>query len=159
MRKCVYHKQLDLDTLVATRGPNFSLSRLESRVSELWKLKGACSLSRRAMLRKWGVGDDLPLNFHPATIRASVTVGPLPNVGPPEGRVFRAFGPLPNVGPPEGRVFRALSRRRAGCADGSHEGNRGLVADGAMRPVFVVVAAPILQLFAGVGKGHEPMRV
>jgi hypothetical protein len=28
-----------------------------------------------------------------------------------------------------------------------------------MRPVFVVVLAPILQLFAGVGKGQEPMRV
>src|SRR5271154_1005780 len=35
----------------------------------------------------------------------------------------RVFGPLPNVGPPEGRVFRALSCRRAGCADRSHEGN------------------------------------
>jgi hypothetical protein len=41
----------------------------------------------------------------------------------------------------------------------SHDGSRGLVADGAMRPVFVVVLAPILQLFAGVGKGQEPMRV
>ena len=29
MRKCVYRKQLDLETLVATRGPNFPLSRLE----------------------------------------------------------------------------------------------------------------------------------
>ena len=51
------------------------------------------------------------------------------------------------------------SRRRAGCAGGNHEGSRGLVADGAMRPVFVVVAAPILQLFVGVGKGQEPVRV
>jgi hypothetical protein len=32
MRKCVYRKQLDLETLVATRGPNFPLSRLESRL-------------------------------------------------------------------------------------------------------------------------------
>ena len=32
MRKCVYRKQLDLETLVATRGPNFPLSRL-SRAS------------------------------------------------------------------------------------------------------------------------------
>jgi hypothetical protein len=32
IRKCVYRKQLDLDTLVATRGPNFPLSRLESRL-------------------------------------------------------------------------------------------------------------------------------
>jgi hypothetical protein len=32
MRKCVYRKQLDLETLVCTRGPNFPLSRLESRL-------------------------------------------------------------------------------------------------------------------------------
>jgi len=32
MRRCVYRKQLDLETLVATRGPNFPLSRLESRL-------------------------------------------------------------------------------------------------------------------------------
>jgi hypothetical protein len=32
MRKCVYRKQLDLETLVATRGPNFPFSRLESRL-------------------------------------------------------------------------------------------------------------------------------
>jgi hypothetical protein len=32
MRKCVYRKQLDLETLVATPGPNFPLSRLESRL-------------------------------------------------------------------------------------------------------------------------------
>jgi hypothetical protein len=30
MRRCVYRKQLDLDTLVCTRGPNFPLSRLEA---------------------------------------------------------------------------------------------------------------------------------
>jgi hypothetical protein len=30
--ECVYRKQLDLETLVATRGPNFPLSRLESRL-------------------------------------------------------------------------------------------------------------------------------
>jgi hypothetical protein len=30
MRKCVYRKQLDLDTLVCTRGPNFPISRLEA---------------------------------------------------------------------------------------------------------------------------------
>jgi hypothetical protein len=38
MRRCVYRKQLDLETLVATRGPNFPLSRLESRL--MWKSKG-----------------------------------------------------------------------------------------------------------------------
>ena len=32
MRRCVYRKQLDLETLVCTRGPNFPLSRLESRL-------------------------------------------------------------------------------------------------------------------------------
>ena len=30
MRRCVYRKQLDLETLVATRGPNFPLGRLET---------------------------------------------------------------------------------------------------------------------------------
>jgi hypothetical protein len=32
MRRCVYRKQLELETLVCTRGPNFPLSRLESRL-------------------------------------------------------------------------------------------------------------------------------
>src|SRR6476620_4489019 len=32
MRRCVYRKQLDLETLVATRGPNFPLLRLETRL-------------------------------------------------------------------------------------------------------------------------------
>jgi uncharacterized Zn finger protein (UPF0148 family) len=32
MRKCVYRKQLGLETLVATCGPNFPLSRLEGRL-------------------------------------------------------------------------------------------------------------------------------
>jgi hypothetical protein len=32
MRPCVYRKQLDLETLVCTRGPNFPISRLESRL-------------------------------------------------------------------------------------------------------------------------------
>jgi hypothetical protein len=32
MRRCIYRKQLDLDALVCTRGPNFPLSRLESRL-------------------------------------------------------------------------------------------------------------------------------
>jgi hypothetical protein len=31
-RRCVFRKQLELDTLVCTRGPNFPLSRLESRL-------------------------------------------------------------------------------------------------------------------------------
>jgi hypothetical protein len=32
VRECIYRKQLDLETLVSTRGPNFPLSRLESRL-------------------------------------------------------------------------------------------------------------------------------
>jgi hypothetical protein len=42
MRRCVYRKQLDLETLVTTRGPNFPLSRLESRLicPALWKSAG-----------------------------------------------------------------------------------------------------------------------
>ena len=32
MRRCVYRKQLDLEALVCTRGPNFPLSRLEGRL-------------------------------------------------------------------------------------------------------------------------------
>ena len=32
MRRCVYRKQLDLETLVCARGPNFPLSRLEGRL-------------------------------------------------------------------------------------------------------------------------------
>jgi hypothetical protein len=32
MRWCVYRKQLDLETLDSARGPNFPLSRLESRL-------------------------------------------------------------------------------------------------------------------------------
>ena len=35
MRRCVYRKQLDLETLVATRGPNFPLGRLEARLCVL----------------------------------------------------------------------------------------------------------------------------
>ncbi len=32
MRRCTYRKLLDLDTLFCTRGPNFPLSRLETRL-------------------------------------------------------------------------------------------------------------------------------
>jgi len=31
-RECVYRYELDLETLVWTRGPNFPISRLESRL-------------------------------------------------------------------------------------------------------------------------------
>jgi len=32
MRRCVYRKQLDLETLVSTRGPNFPISRVGGEV-------------------------------------------------------------------------------------------------------------------------------
>ena len=38
-------------------------------------------------------------------------------------------------------------------------GNRDVISDRAVRPVFVVVPTPILQLFASIRKAHEPMRV
>ena len=39
----------------------------------------------------WAFGSaaDLPLNFHPAAIRASAGFALRPNFGPPAGRVFR----------------------------------------------------------------------
>ena len=43
MRKCVYRKQLDLETLVATRGPKLSPSHASvfaPLVSSLWKSTG-----------------------------------------------------------------------------------------------------------------------
>jgi hypothetical protein len=60
MRRCVYRKQLDLETLVATRGPNFPLSRLESRL-----MCPACGNRRVTVvfepteaMRKSAAGDD-----------------------------------------------------------------------------------------------------
>jgi hypothetical protein len=85
---------------------------------------------------------DLPLKFHPAALRASVALVRSPTL---DRRKVEFSG--------------LMSRRRAGCAGGSHEGNRGLVADRPMRPNLVVVLAPILQLFAGVGKRQEPVSV
>jgi hypothetical protein len=85
---------------------------------------------------------DLPLNFHPAAIRASAGLICYPSL---DRRKVEFSG--------------LLSRRQAGCAGGSDEGNRGLVADCPVRSILVVVLAPILQLFTGVGKGQEPMRV
>jgi hypothetical protein len=45
VRPCVYRRTLDLDTLVATRGPNFPLARLESRL-----ICPACGSRRVAVL-------------------------------------------------------------------------------------------------------------
>ena len=59
MRRCVYRKQLDLETLVCTRGPNFPLGRLEGRLMcpACGNRRVTWSLNRRAMLREWEVGD------------------------------------------------------------------------------------------------------
>ena len=40
MRKCVYRKQLDLETLVATRGPNFPLSESRASCAQLVEIDG-----------------------------------------------------------------------------------------------------------------------
>jgi hypothetical protein len=60
MRKCVYRKQLDLETLVATRGPDFHWGgwRRASCVRLVGIGRSRWSLSRQAMLRKWEVGDE-----------------------------------------------------------------------------------------------------
>lgn len=52
-------------------------------------------------------------------------------------------------------MFPALSRCRAGDAIGIIRGNRNVVADCTMGPVFVRAAAPILQFFAGICQAHE----
>jgi len=47
----------------------------------------------------------------------------------------------------------------AGCVTGIHQRDRGLVANGTVRPILVVVSAPLLQLFARICKRQEPMGV
>ena len=60
----------------------------------------------------------MPLNCHPAAIRALAVFAPIPFLGPPEGRVSRRFAPIPFLGPPEGRVsglllrYHSLDRRK-----------------------------------------------
>jgi hypothetical protein len=76
--------------------------------------------------------------------------------------VCDAFAPidlLPIVGPPEGRVFRPLVTPAGWLHRRDHEGYRGLVADGSLRSILVIVLAPIVQLFPGVGNGQKPVRV
>jgi len=41
MRGCIYRKQLDLETLVSTRGPNFVIAAgVAADVPSLWKSSG-----------------------------------------------------------------------------------------------------------------------
>jgi hypothetical protein len=55
--------------------------------------------------------------------------------------------------------FPAKLRLSAGSAIIVVQQNRGSLPDRAVRALFVVVFAPILQLGSGVVKGHEPMGV
>lgn len=57
------------------------------------------------------------------------------------------------------KASRLSSQCRVGCVNGIHERDRGLVADGTVRPILIVVSAPILQLFAGVRKRQEPVGI
>jgi hypothetical protein len=49
MRRCVYRKQVDLETLVCTRGTNFPLSRLESHGLWIPVLTNAMIFARRML--------------------------------------------------------------------------------------------------------------
>jgi hypothetical protein len=73
MRKCVYRKQLDLEMLVATRGPNFPLSRLESRL-----MCPACGNRRVTVV------------FEPPAMRRWVTIARAPTRSGPS-RVFSRY--------------------------------------------------------------------
>lgn len=57
------------------------------------------------------------------------------------------------------RKFPAPLRWRAGDAIGMVHGNRDVVSDRAVRSDLIVVSTPSIQLFAGIGKAHEPVRV
>jgi len=66
---------------------------------------------------------------------------------------------LPNLGPPDAGVFPARSGRRAGCVAGIMQSARDVISDRAVGSVLIVVSTPSLQLFLGICKAHEPMRV
>jgi hypothetical protein len=61
IRKCVYRKQLDLETLVATCGPNFPLGRLESRLMcpACRNRRAVAVFEPRRTVRGWGVVERL----------------------------------------------------------------------------------------------------
>lgn len=67
--------------------------------------------------------------------------------------------PRPFSGPPELGVSGVRSRRWAGWSAGILRQDRGLVADGPVWPILVVVFDPSLQLFGRIRKGQEPVRV
>ena len=67
---------------------------------------------------------------------------------------------IQNLSPSRGSlIFPAFSRWRAGDAIGTMHGDRVEISDRTMGSVLIVVATPILQLFAGIRKAHEPVRI
>jgi hypothetical protein len=66
---------------------------------------------------------------------------------------------LPDFGPP-GRGFSGDERSgSAGCPLHVHQQYQGLIPDGAMCEIFVVVSTPSLHLCPGVVKAQEPVRI
>ena len=76
-----------------------------------------------------------------------------------DGLEFSGLCPTPLVWTAGRWSFPAWSRRRTGCVVGIVHGVRDAVSDCAMRSVLNVMSTPSLQLFAGVGKTHEPVGV
>ena len=67
--------------------------------------------------------------------------------------------PIPNLGPPEGRVFRLRHGDGLVTPPGFCQHDRDLVADRAVWSFLVVVSAPILQLFGASARRQEPVGV
>lgn len=70
-------------------------------------------------------------------------------------RVCRLVDQTPFSGPPRVRV--AQPNRGDGWE--IHQRDRGLVADGTVRPIHVVIPAPLLKLFAGIRERQDPVGV
>ena len=62
-RECIYRKELDMETLVWTRGRTFPLSRLESRLRCPTAVRGRLWSTQSASLLLADIG--LPLRFRP----------------------------------------------------------------------------------------------
>ena len=80
------------------------------------------------------------------------TVSVEPVFGPSTRLSLPVVGPAPNAGPPMGE-FPVLGRHRpAGGSDGFHELRRGLVADGAVGALRIVLVSERLAFYLGVGQ-------
>jgi hypothetical protein len=66
---------------------------------------------------------------------------------------------LPIVGPTWLRVCAIAQSRWASFTGYGYQHNRGYGADCAVRSFLVVVSAPVLQLFASILQGQEPVSV